>query len=77
MPTPYERYFELIREKVAEDRYPSSQLMDRLEAAITSQEQLEEYLDTLFEKIENDHYPSLQMLDRVERLGPIAHVLNR
>jgi hypothetical protein len=77
MPTPYERYFELIREKIEEDRYPSSQLMDRLEDAITSPEQLEAYLETLFEKIQDDHYPSLQMLDRVARIGPIAHVLNR
>jgi hypothetical protein len=43
--------------------------MDRLEAAFTSREQVENYLDVLLEKIEEDHYPSKQMLDRVHRLS--------
>jgi hypothetical protein len=67
-----ERYYELVLEKVAEDRYPSGELMDRLEAAMATREQLAEYLDVLFEKIEADHYPSKQMLDRVHRLAPFA-----
>jgi hypothetical protein len=64
-----DRYFDLILEKVEEDRYPSGELMDRLEAAFTSREQVEGYLDVLLEKIEPDHYPSKQMLDRVHRLS--------
>ena len=72
MATAQERYYDLVLEKVASDRYPSGELMDRLEAAIASREQLEEYLDVLLEKIEDDHYPSKQMLDRVHRLAPLA-----
>jgi hypothetical protein len=64
-----DRYFDLILEKVEEDRYPSGELMDRLEAAFTSRDQVEGYLDVLLEKIEPDHYPSKQMLDRVHRLS--------
>jgi hypothetical protein len=64
-----DRYFDLILEKVEEDRYPSGELMDRLEAAFTSREQVEGYLGVLLEKIEPDHYPSKQMLDRVHRLS--------
>jgi hypothetical protein len=64
-----DRYFNLILEKIAEDRYPSGELMDRLEAAFTSREQVVGYLDVLLEKIEADHYPSKQMLDRVHRLS--------
>ena len=64
-----DRYFNLILEKVEEDRYPSGELMDRLEAAFTTREQVEGYLDALLEKIEADHYPSKQMLDRVHRLS--------
>jgi Gas vesicle protein K len=67
-----ERYYELVLEKVMNDRYPSGELMDRLEAAMASREQLEDYLAVLLEKIESDHYPSKQMLDRVERLAPLA-----
>jgi hypothetical protein len=72
MATAQERYYELILEKVAADRYPSGELMDRLEAALASREQLEGYLEVLLEKIESEHYPSKQMLDRVHRLAPLA-----
>ena len=72
MASAQERYYGLVLEKVAADRYPSGELMDRLEAAVASREQLEEYLDVLLEKIEDDHYPSKQMLDRVHRLAPLA-----
>jgi hypothetical protein len=64
-----DRYFELVLEKIADDRYPSGELMDRLEAAFTSREQVDNYLDVLLEKIEQDHYASKQMLDRVHRLS--------
>ena len=69
MATAQDRYFRLVLEKIAEDRYPSGELMDRLEAAFTSPEQVEGYLEVLLEKIEDDHYPSKQMLDRVHRLS--------
>jgi hypothetical protein len=72
MATAQERYYELVLGKVAGDRYPSGELMDRLEAAIASREQLDEYLDVLLEKIDGDDYPSKQMLDRVHRLAPLA-----
>jgi hypothetical protein len=64
-----DRYFELVLEKIADDRYASGELMDRLEAAFTTRDQVESYLDVLLEKIEQDHYPSKQMLDRVHRLS--------
>jgi hypothetical protein len=67
-----DRYFEIVLDKVEADRYPSGELMDRLEAALTTREQLEHYLDVLLEKIERDHYPSKQMLDRLQRLAPLA-----
>ena len=70
MASAHDRYFELVLEKVRDDRYPSGELMDRLEAAMSSREQLAGYLDVLLEKIEDDDYPSKQMLDRVHRLVP-------
>ena len=65
MASPHDRYFELVLEKIRDDRYPSGELMDRLEAALRSRDELTEYLDMLLDKIEADHYPSKQMLDRV------------
>jgi hypothetical protein len=64
-----DRYFDLVLEKIEDDRYPSGELMDRLEAAFTTRDQVESYLDVLLDKIERDHYPSKQMLDRVHRLS--------
>jgi hypothetical protein len=72
MASPRERYFEIVLEHIADDRYPSGELMDRLEAALATREQLEHYLDVLLEKIDGDRYPSGQMLDRVLRLVPLA-----
>ena len=64
-----DRYLEMLFEKVRDDRYPSGDLMDRVEATISNREQAIEYLDVLYEKIEADKYPSKQMLDRVHALA--------
>jgi hypothetical protein len=72
MPTAQDRYVALVLEKIAEDRYPSGELMDRLEAALADEDQLDDYLHTLLDKIESDRYPSKQMLDRVLRLAKPA-----
>lgn len=71
MATASERYYDLVLDKITHDRYPSGELMDRLEAGITSREQLERYLEVLLDKIEQDHYPSKQMLDRIRRLAAL------
>jgi hypothetical protein len=63
-----ERYFEQLMERVREDRYPSHQLMDRIEAAFWTTDQIVEYVDLLLDKTEEDWYPSLEMLDRVQRI---------
>jgi hypothetical protein len=68
----HDRYFEYVLDRVRGDRYPSGELMDRIEAALVSREQVAEYLDVLFEKLEDSRYPSRQLLDRVARL---AHVV--
>ena len=62
-----ERYVEILMEKVREDRYPSGDLMDRIEVTLASKSQATEYLDVLYEKVEGDRYPSGQMLDRIQR----------
>jgi hypothetical protein len=64
-----QRYVLMLMEKVAQDRFPSTEHMNRIEASLTSREQLEAYLDILVEKVETVRYPSLQMLDRIQRLA--------
>jgi len=65
-----DRFLELILERIREDRYPSGELMDRAEAAMTRPEHRDAYLDVLLEKVDETWYPSKQMLDRIDRLAP-------
>jgi hypothetical protein len=65
-----DRYLELLLERIGEDMYPSGELMDRAEAAITRPEHLAAYLDVLLGKVDETWYPSKQMLDRIDRLAP-------
>jgi len=65
-----DRFLELLLERIGEDRYPSGELMDRAEAAITSREHLDAYLGVLLDKVDETWYPSKQMLDRINRLAP-------
>jgi hypothetical protein len=64
---PQDRYMEILMEKVRNDRYPSGELLDRIELAVRTHGQAAEYLDVLYEKIDGDRYPSGEMLNRIER----------
>ena len=72
MATAQERYFEMLMERVREDKYPSHQLLDRIEASFWSSEQVTEYIDFLIEKTDASWYPSKQLLDRIQRLMSVA-----
>lgn len=72
MATAQERYFEMLMERVRGDRYPSHQLLDRIEASFWSSEQVTEYIDFLIEKTDASWYPSKQLLDRIQRLMSVA-----
>jgi hypothetical protein len=63
-----DRYVEILMDKVREDRYPSGDLMDRIEGTIATREQAEEYLEVLFEKVEESRFPSKDLLNRIARV---------
>jgi hypothetical protein len=65
----HDTYVELLFDKVRDDRFPSGELLDRIEAALTTRAQAEEYLQMLVGKVEECRYPSHQLLDRIERLA--------
>jgi hypothetical protein len=67
-PTAQERYLAMLMERIRQDRYPSHQLMDRVEGAFWTSEQIAEYVDLLLEKADESWYPSLQILDRIHRV---------
>ena len=66
-----DRYIDILMEKVRADRYPSGDLMDRIEAALQSQSQASDYLDVLLEKVEASRYPSKELLDRMRRVSSV------
>ena len=74
MPSMQQRYYDILMERVRTDRYPSGQLLNRLEATIFSPEQLIEYMDLLLEKVDQSWYPSGELLDRIDRMLRLASV---
>jgi hypothetical protein len=72
MPPLQQRYFDILMERVRNDRYPSGQLLDRIEAVLYSPEQYSEYVEVLITKADEAWYPSGQLLDRVHRMLTLA-----
>ena len=68
MPPLQQHYYDLLIERVRADRYPSHQLLDRIESSFWTADQIAEYTQVLLEKVAESHYPSHQILDRVERM---------
>ena len=57
----------LLRE-VTEPSYPSVTMLNRVEAALETKEDLAKYVEILVEKVESTRYPSTEMLNRIDRL---------
>jgi len=70
--TVQQHYFDVLMHRVRNDKYPSHQLMDRIEVALATSDQVAEYVDMLIDKVDETWYPSHQMLARVERMLQIA-----
>jgi hypothetical protein len=68
MPTLQDRYLAILMERVRQDRYPSHQLLDRIENAFWTPEQIATYVDVLLEKVDESWYPSLRLLDRIHQV---------
>jgi hypothetical protein len=68
MPPLQQRYIDLLMERCSTDRYPSHQLLDRIEASIWTPEQISSYVEMLIEKVDESWYPSHQLMSRIERM---------
>lgn len=62
----HDRYMRILLDRIRESKYPSGELMDRVEIML-DREHVQEYVDILFAKVEHDRYPSKQLLDRIAR----------
>jgi hypothetical protein len=68
MATVQQHYFDVLMHRVRNDRYPSHHLMDRIEVALATSDQVADYVDMLIDKVDESWYPSGQMLDRIQRM---------
>lgn len=62
-----ERYIDYLLDRVREDRYPSTAMLDALEAAVQGDER-GMLVDVLMDKVEADRFPSIPMLQRIARI---------
>jgi hypothetical protein len=62
----HDRYMRVLLERIQESRFPSGELLDRVEILL-DREHVDQYVDLLFQKVEEDRYPSKQLLDRIAR----------
>ncbi|WP_052667821.1 hypothetical protein [Nitriliruptor alkaliphilus] len=64
----HQRYVDYLFAQAHASRYPSHQILKRIEGAITDREIAQRYVDLLLEQAESQRYPSLEMLDRAVRI---------
>ena len=62
------RLTQSLLEDINEVQFPSVTMMDRVESALPTQEDLSDYIEVLVEKVEGSRYPSISMLNRLDGL---------
>ena len=62
----HDHYMRVLLERIAEDDYPSPELMDRVEILLDD-DHVDLYLEILISKVESCDYPSKALLDRIAR----------
>jgi hypothetical protein len=63
-----EQVLDVLLEKIRQDRYPSTTMMDDVERILTPWRR-SDYADALLEKVRDNRYPSRQMVQRLLRLS--------
>jgi hypothetical protein len=63
-----EEVLDFLLEKIREDRYPSSTMMDDVERLLTPWRR-REYAEVLLQKVRESRYPSRSMIQRLLRLS--------
>ena len=63
-----EQVLDLLLEKVDNDRYPSSAMLDDIERILTPWRR-QDYADVLMDKVRQDRFPSRALIERLIRLS--------
>jgi len=64
-------YVNLLLDRVREERFPSPEHLNRIEASLRTPEELREYVLVLLDRVEDMKRPSPTILDRIERLAAL------
>jgi hypothetical protein len=62
------RLLATLMDKVSQDPYPSSTMLDTIEELLTPDD-VDDYTDLLLSKIEDDRFPSIPMISRLRELA--------
>jgi hypothetical protein len=63
-----DHYMEAVLDRITSTRYPSGELMDRVEFLAHKPEYAEKLLEYLIASVDRTRYPSHQLMDRIERI---------
>ena len=63
-----EEVLDLLLEKISNDRYPSTTMLDDVERLLTPW-RIQDYAQVLLEKVRQDRFPSRSMVERLVRLS--------
>ncbi|MFL5959064.1 MAG: hypothetical protein ACJ75G_02195 [Gaiellaceae bacterium] len=63
-----ERVTKTLLNEIEQVQYPSSSMLNRVEATLADHEALAEYAETLVEKFEATRFPSTDLLNRLDAL---------
>jgi hypothetical protein len=64
----HQRYLDVLFSRAEAGRYPSHQILGRIEAATADRETADRYIDLILDEAETQRFPSLQMLDRARHM---------
>ena len=63
-----EEVLDMLLEKIANDRYPSTEMLEDVERLLTPW-RIQDYAEVLMEKVRRDRFPSRSMIQRLIRLS--------
>ena len=70
-------YVRLLLDRVREEKFPNPEHLDRIEAALTTPDELREYVVLLLDKVSGMKYPSPALLDRLQRFAAMQQGVRR
>ena len=63
-----DEYMDAVLERILQVRYPSKEMMDRVENLAHDSDHAEILLTHLIDMVKSSRYPSHQIMDRIERV---------